>query len=96
MAPANTRDPHSLANGVGDARPTAAIGASIEVEWSDGRRETWTLGHDGDASAGVLSVDAPFARAVLGATVGESRTYAVGDRVWSVLVRRIDVGAVDG
>lgn len=67
-----------------------AVGTTVEVE-SEGQVERWTICRVGDSKPdlGVVSEEAPLARALLGAHQGESRSYVVGTRTWLVSVRRI-------
>lgn len=67
-------------------------GATVEIIRSkDGAPETWTIRGDGfsDPSLGLISSDSPLAKAVLGARVGEQRTFTAAGRTWTVRVDRI-------
>lgn len=71
-------------------------GATVEIVRNEDRAlETWTIRGDGasDPSLGLISSDAPLARALLGARVGEQRTFRAAGREWTVRVDRICAGA---
>jgi transcription elongation GreA/GreB family factor len=74
------------------AEPNRVLpGATVEVLWEDGIRDTWTISEDGtfDLDAGAISDDSPLARAIVGASVGDRRAYTVNGREWRLRVMRV-------
>lgn len=63
------------------------VGSVVTIECDD-QLESWTVGPEGESNidAGILGAHTPLVRALLGAAVGETRSYAVGQRVWQVSV----------
>lgn len=65
------------------------FGATVELADEDDNRRTLTIVGDdeADASAGRIGWSAPFARALIGATVGDERTVFLpsGEKSWEIL-----------
>jgi transcription elongation GreA/GreB family factor len=69
---------------------SVTVGSIVEVERA-GEMEVWAIHPAGGSNPeiGIISEDAPLARALIGAQEGEMRSYSVGVRVWVVAVTRI-------
>jgi len=72
-----------------DTRQVAA-GATTKLLLSDGSERTITINHgQSDPDRGVISTETPLARAILGAKAGDSRTYSVLDKKFTVKVLEV-------
>ena len=73
-------------------RDQVRFGATIELADEEDQRRTITLVGDdeADASRGLVGWSAPFARALIGARVGDERTVRLpaGEKSWEVLAIR--------
>jgi transcription elongation GreA/GreB family factor len=80
----------------GEPVPPAAIavGAVVEVAWEDGEHAIYLIAAESCPEKNVIATDAPLARAIYGATTGESRTFCAGRRLRTVRIVRIE-GAHD-
>ncbi len=67
------------------------IGTTVELEWAGGNRSVYSIGAEGvsDLANHVIAADAPLARAIIGATAGDARTYHAGRSDWIVTVVRV-------
>lgn len=65
------------------------IGSTVEVEWEDGARATYSIDEESRLSQSVISADAPLARAIVGARSGETRTFSAGRNVRTARVLAI-------
>lgn len=61
------------------------VGTEVKIE-RDGAVENWTIRPEGesDVSSGVIGAHTPLAKALIGATAGETRTFIVGQHVWQI------------
>lgn len=73
-------------------RDQVRFGATVDIADEDDRRRTVTIVGDdeADASAGRIGWSAPFARALIGARVGDERIVRLpaGEQSWEVLAIR--------
>lgn len=74
------------------------IGSAVELEWDDGQRSIYVIASEGTSAvdAGVISADSRLAKAIRGARAGDSRSFAVRDRVWTVVVVNIEWCGTNG
>jgi transcription elongation factor GreB len=70
-------------------RDQIRFGATVELSDADDQRRTVTLVGDDetDASSGMIGWSAPFARALVGARIGDERTVRLpaGEKNWEVI-----------
>lgn len=84
MKDAKVVDPSSQ-----QARDEVRFGATVELADADDQRKTITLVGDdeSDATIGMIGWSAPFARALVGARIGDERTVRLptGEKNWEVI-----------
>ncbi len=73
----------------GAADGAVAFGSTVVVRAEDGKEQTWQLvsSHEAAPGQGLLSVDSPVARALIGNRAGEQVTIALprGERTYTVV-----------
>lgn len=70
---------------------TVQLNSTVELRYEDGRARVLRIaGHgESDPTAGVISYDAPLARALLGSRLGDTITVTVGARSHAVVVQGV-------
>lgn len=70
-----------------DSIKQVASGATAKLLLSNGTERVIMINHgQSDPDRGVISDETPLARAIMGAKAGDSRTYCVLDRQFTVKV----------
>ena len=68
------------------------IGSKVLIRLDRNRLLSLTIGafHQGDPDRGIISCDAPLAKALLGRQAGETAAYTAGDRIHEAQIIKIE------
>jgi len=53
------------------------IGSTVKILFQNGEERSYTIAYKGDLSQNIISFESPLASSILGATIGEERTFSV-------------------